>query len=81
MKARFNRCYNLLLSSLLALLGFTACSKDDGSEDVEMYGVMLEYGPVPTRYAEPQDTVTDEAETPILDVRSDSLQVEEETAR
>ena len=55
MKVRFNRWYNALLSSLLAMLGFASCSGDD---DVEEYGVLIPN-------IEWRGTVTNEVEAPI----------------
>ena len=59
MKVRFNRWYNALLSSLLAMLGFASCSGDEDEEPfVQMYGVVIPN-------IEWRGTVTNEAEAPI----------------
>ena len=59
MKVRFYRWYNALLSSLLAMLGYTSCSNDEDDEHfVQMYGVIIPN-------IEWRGTVTNEAEAPI----------------
>ena len=60
MKVRFYRWYNAVLTALLSMLGYS-CSSDD---------IMDEYG-VPVEYASyvVKGTITDEAGTPIQDIR------------
>ena len=63
MKVRFHRWYNTILSILLTLLGFEACSSDDDRDDMPMYGV-----PMATYHLKGQ--VTDESGKPIEGIKT-----------
>ena len=64
MKVRFYRWYNAVLTALLSMLGYS-CSSDDIMDE---YGVPVEYGCPYASYVV-KGTITDEAGTPIQDIR------------
>lgn len=66
MKVRFYRWYNVVLSSLLTLLGY-GCSVSD--EPMDMYGTVLMYGVPSVRYCV-KGNVTDEDGNPIKNIKA-----------
>lgn len=66
MKVRFYRWYNVVLSSLLTLLGY-GCSVSD--EPMDMYGTVLMYGVPSVRYCV-NGNVTDEDGKPIKNIKA-----------
>ena len=73
MKVRFYRWYNVVLTTLLTMLGY-GCTKE---EPMDMYGVMVEYG-VPSANYIVKGTVTDEGGTPIQGIKTSVKSIPDE---
>ncbi len=71
MKVRIIRWYNVVLSSLLTLLGY-GCSVSD--EPMDMYGPVLMYGVPSVRYCV-NGNVTDEDGNPIKNIKASVKEV------
>ncbi len=67
MKVKFLKWYNVVLTTLLGLLGFASCSKE---ENMDAYGPPVMYGPGPQYNYEVKGVVTDEDGNPIEGIKA-----------